>query len=817
MRISHAWLRAFVPHALTPEQVRDLISAHVATVDAMSRLRDDLRGIVVARVLEAVRHPNADTLWLTKVDDGSGAPLSVVCGAPVVTPGALYPFARSGTVMPGGVKIERRKIRGEVSNGMLCSARELALGEDAAGIMQLDIEVAPGTPLLDAVPLSDTQFEVDVLPNRPDLLSHLGMAREVAALTGTPLGLPDEVRELTGLAAPVVADREAVSDGVTVRLDDREGCPHYMGLVIRGVRVGPSPRWLSTRLESVGLRPINNVVDATNYALHGFGQPMHAFDVDRLAGNTIVIRRAGAGERIVTLDGVDRALAPHMTVIADAERAVAVAGVMGGRDSEVTETTRDIFLEVAYFAPFAVRQTRRALGLSTDASYRFERGIDPAITPLALAWAAELIVRVAGGRVDGAPVRVGGPVAKPAVVSLRPARLERLLGDRVSPEEITQRLEAIGFTVTPDGNTTLTVRPPTWRHDISRDVDLVEEIARLRGYDVLSDEVKPFRPTTVPDHPLYSATGRVREVLVGLGLAETKPLPFVRGSDDTHVRVRNPLAEDEPHLRRSVLESLARRAEYNLSRKEGDVRLFEVGAAFAPQPGALPTEEWRVGAVIMGARRPPHFTEPEPPVFDHWDAKALGERIASAAFPHQPVALLPDPGGNDGQWVVAVGEEPERRVVGRVGPLPLDRPPWAAPAYGVEVTLGPMPNARVAPEGQHAHGAGADRLGAPPAVRYRPLPVTPASAVDLALLLPDGLAAAEVERVLRTSAGPLLERLAILDEYRGEGVPAGHRSVLWRLTFRDPVRTLRDKEIEGRRQKILRSLENELGVRPRTA
>lgn len=823
MLISHDWLRAFVPHDLSPDRVQDLVSAHVATVDRVERLRDDLREVVVARVVEAARHPNADTLWVTKVDDGSGTILDVVCGAPTVLPGTLYPFARTGVTLPGGVRIEKRKIRGETSNGMLCSARELRLGEDHAGIMALDVDAAPGTPLLDALPLGDVRYDVDVLPNRPDLLSHLGLAREMAALTGIPLQMPAELGAGPATAGQPVSDpREASSGGATVRLEDPGGCPFYMGVVIRGVQVGPSPAWLATRLESVGLRPISNIVDVTNYMLHGFGQPMHAFDLSRLSQSTVVVRRALPGEGLVTLDGLSRTLGSHMTVIADAERAVAVAGVMGGRASEVQEGTTDIFLEVAVFNPHDVRVTRRALGLSTDASYRFERGIDAGMTPLALAIAARLIVQVAGGRVDGAPIAVGAPAAPRTEVALRPARLQRLLGDEVPAAEITRLLQLVGFEVAPQGDDEVRVRPPSWRHDVSRDADLVEEIARLRGYDVLSDAVKPFRPGAVPDHPLWAASRRVRDELVGLGLAEIVPLPFVRGDDATHVRVRNPLAEDEPHYRRSLLETLARRAEYNLNRMQGNVRLFEVGSALEPDAAReLPKEELRVGALIMGTRRPPHFTEPQPPVFDAWDAKGLGERIAGAAFPGESVEVEPATAEGDARWRIVRG--PERRVVGRVEPVTLDRPNWAAPAYGVELTLGPMPNAPVAMPGAHIHALVTNaneairRAVTAPAHRYRPLPTTPAVEEDFSLLVPDGMAAADVERVLRTSGGDLVERITIFDEYRGEHVPPGYRSVSWRLTFRDPVRTLRDKEIEGRRQKILRSLENELGVRPRSA
>ncbi|MEP7343834.1 MAG: phenylalanine--tRNA ligase subunit beta [Gemmatimonadaceae bacterium] len=855
MLISHDWLRAFVPHGKAPEELRELISAHIATVDAMERLRDDLRPILVARVISVGRHPDSDHLWLTKVDDGSGALLDVVCGAPNVTEGALYPFAGVGTVMPtgnkGGILIERRKIRGVVSNGMLCSAKELGLGDDHEGILALDVDATPGTPLLDVLQVGDVRFDVDVLPNRPDLLSHQGMARDIAAVTGTSLSLPPELGTEPTIVPAMWGPREASSAGVTVRVDDLAGCPRYMGVVIRGVQVGPSPEWLVQRLGSIGARSISNIVDITNYMVHGFGQPMHAFDVTALAGSTIIVRSARAGEKMTTLDGVERTLTGRETLITDRDRAVAIAGVMGGLNSEVTDATADIFLEVAYFDPARTRATRRALGLSTDASYRFERGIDPEGTPRALAVAAQVICALAGGRIDGPPIDVGGPPSRGAPVSLRPARLARLLGATVAADEITSRLTGLGFVVTDSGDDTLLVSAPSWRHDVSRDVDLVEEVARLRGYDSLSDELQPFRPGTVPDHPFHAIARGLRGLLVGWGLAEARPLPFVRGDDATHVRVRNPLADDEPHLRTRVLETLARRAEYNLSRMQGDVRLFEVGSVFAKgevATGGLPAEEVRVGALVMGARRPPHFTEPKVAHFDPWDARALGEAIARTARPGEVVSL--EAVGTGPLWRI-LSEDGE--TIGTIERLALDSPAWASDAFGIEVTIGVMPNAQVAPTGTHvvtAASAGdvplrstaaatAGKAQEPAAIeatssanaqvpfkpaataavggwKFKPLPITPAAEFDLALLIPHDLPVARVEQTIRTSAGELLERLTLFDEYHGKELPAGQRSVAWRLTFRDPVRTLRDKEIEGRRQKILRALEGELSVRPRS-
>jgi phenylalanyl-tRNA synthetase beta chain len=811
MLLSHEWLKGYVPHTLTPVAVRDLISAHVATVDGMETLWADLGDIVVARVLEVARHPNADALWLTKVDDGSGTVLEVVCGAPNVKAGRLYPLARTGARLPGNVVIERRKIRGIVSNGMLCSARELGLGEDHTGILELDVTAAPGTPLLEALPLADTRFDVDVLPNRPDLLSHLGMARELAALTGVALRLPPELDDLPEVPAARQGSIEVNGSGVTVRVEDRLGAPRYMGAVIRGVRVGPSPSWLVRRLESVGLRSINNVVDVTNYCVYGLGQPMHAFDLAGLAESTVVVRRARAGERLVTLDGVQRSLDDDVLVIADAQRPVAVAGVLGGKNSEVGPDSADIFLEVALFDPRRVRYARRLLGVSTEASYRFERGVDPALAPRALAVAVGLILKVAGGRLDGAPLEVGSADPVRAAVRVSSARLGRLLGAPLTAGEIGTLIERIGFAVEASGEELL-VTPPSWRSDVRRDVDILEEVARLRGYATLADEVRPFRPGTVPDHPLWEAAFRLRATLVGLGLLEAQPLPFVRGSDHTHVRVRNPVAEDEPHLRSSLLETLAKLVEYNYSRMNGDVRLFEIGSVFRPRPDALPVEEMRLAVAISGRRQPPHFTDKMPQIWDAWDVKALAERLLATAFPGKSLRLVPGDGNE--LWRLEAGTP--LAEVGRAVVLDIDRPAWASPAYGIELTLGQLTNEFVAAPGTHLQ-----RVQPLAAMRqhrrYRPLPVTPAAQFDIALLVPDGVTAAQIERVIRQSAGALLEDVLLFDEYRGEGIPPSHRSLAWRLTLRDPERTLREQEIVARRERVLRALEKELGVKARTS
>ena len=831
MIVSHEWLKQYVPHALSAEHVGELLSRHSVTLDGLEPLGADLSPFVIAQVVEAARHPNSDRLWVTKVDDGSGTLLDVVCGAPNVVAGHKYPFARTGTVMPGGLKIEQRKIRGETSNGMLCSPRELGLGQEHDGIMTLETDAAPGTPLLDALSLADTRLDLDVLPNRPDLLSHRGVAREIAAITGAecfPVPVSD-VGDVQLELAEAHGVRSATTGGVTVRVDDSASCPLYVAVIIRGVTVGPSPAWLVKRLESIGQRSISNVVDVTNYVLHGFGQPAHAFDLSKLQNSTIVVRPTRAGESMVTLDGVTRSVPEGTTVICDDARPVALAGVMGGRDSEVTDATREVLLEVAVFEPRFVRRVRRAVGLSTDASYRFERGVDPAAVREIARIGAALIAQVSGGQVDTL-LMVGADAQESAPVALRPARMARVLGVYVPVAEIVRRLTSLGCTVTNAGDA-LTVIPPSWRHDLLFEVDLIEEVARLIGFDALPDEMRPSRPGNTPDHPLHLAGRRVRDVLVGLGLSETRPMPFTATGDAKSPRVRNPLAEDEPFLRASLLDTLARRAEYNLARMQGNIRLFEIGNAFVASDARLPREEVRVGALVMGGRRPSHFTEPQPPAFDVWDAKALAEQMVVGAFPG--AAFTCTPGAEPVLWVLNVEGRGE---VGHVERVVLNRPVWASEAFGVEVTLGVLESDDVAPARQHAHGAshgvshgvshgashGASQSASrertepmSPGWRVRALPTTPAAEFDLALIVPDGVTAAAVEAALRAAAGELLERVVLFDEFRGSGVAVGTRSLAWRLTFRHPERTLREKEIEGRRARLLDTLDKELGIRPR--
>lgn len=792
MNISYRWLRSIAPSITdTPQRLADRLALLGAPVDEVTPLGESIRDIVIARVTEVRQHPNADRLRVCTVEAG-GAPLQVVCGAPNVEAGGHFPFAPVGAALPGGIEIRRAKLRGEVSEGMLCSARELGLGREHAGLMALAGEYEPGTNLVDALGLEDSRLVVDVTPNRAELLSHLGIARElapggVAATELTPFGDASVDVEV------VHAERDGRVAGVRIRIDDAEACPRYTAAVLRGVQVGPSPEWLATRLRAVGLRPINNVVDATNYVLHELGQPLHAFDLARLHGGEVWIRRARPGETLRTLDGVERALGPEMQVIADAERPIALAGVMGGEESEVTAATTDVLLECARFDARVTRRTARGNGLSTDASYRFERGVDPELQLVALRRLVDLIVAVGGGRVDGAALDVQpAPFVRPTV-RLRPARVERVLGVPVPPAEITALLQEIGFGVRPAGDA-LEVEVPGFRADVMREIDVIEEIARRRGYDSFPEELLPFRPSRVPDDPTIALQRALRERLVGWGFLEARTAGFAPAAD-SRVPLLNPLSSEESHLRDTLAHGLLRRVEHNWARGARDVRLFEIGTVFAPgEPGAQPRESLRVAAVFTGARQPRHWSGAAGG-WDVWDLKALASELAAVLGGEvSPGEYAP---------LAALTAEGERLALsraegggGRVAEDAVDAPAWAEPVYVVEATIPAL---------------GVERAD----VAYRALPEHPAIERDLALLVPAGVAAEEIRGVLRETGGELLEGVALFDRYEGAGLPEGTSSLAWRLRYRSAERTLTDAEVEPAVERVLRALEERLGVRRR--
>jgi len=790
MNVSRRWLEAFLGRPLDPQDLAARLAMLGAPVDAILPHHAGLTDLVVGRVEAVVPHPNADRLRVCTVNDGTAQRLNVVCGAPNVVAGGVYPFARVGATLPGGLTIERRKLRGELSEGMLCSGRELGLSEDHDGLLPLETDAPAGTPLLEVLPVDDERLVVDVTPNRADLNGHKGIARELAASYGIPFRLP-VIPGSVGLDLPPArrSAGPALTGPVEVAVERQSGCARFVGAVIRGVQVGPSPEWLRRRIESVGMRSINNVVDVTNYVMLELNQPLHAYDLATLRGGRIIAREARIGEALRTLDGQHRVLEAGMPVIADGEGVIGVAGVMGGESTEVGPTTTDLFLECAWFEPARVRAARRALGLSTEASYRFERGTDLHAAPDALRRALELLLVVAGGTLDGPAVDVWPEPAHPPRIFLRLGRVAQVLGAELPLHVVEKALVAIGAAVVAkpaDGR--IAVEPPGWRPDLTEEIDLVEEVARVHGYDQFPEVLRPFRPGLQADAPGERCSALVRRGLAALGMHEAVSLAMGPADGSDQVPILNPLSADHGFLRSSLLPGLVRAAEGNWGHQVRDIRLFELGTVFRPgAPGRVPHESLCVAGVLSGARVPPHWTASgQSADADLWDLKGVFEAVVGLAHPAATVQVE----GNG--WVARRGDGPP---VGRARVQRADAPVWAAPLLGFELELDLVP-----------------RVG----ITFRPAPATPAVERDLALLLPEGVTAAVVTARL-AAAGPLLESVAIVDEYRGPGIPAGRRSVAFRLAFRDPGRTLRDAEVDAAVQRALAALERELDVTLRTA
>lgn len=783
MNVSRRWLEAFLRRELEVQDLARRLAQLGAPADAIEPLHAELHDIVIAKVEEVRPHPNADRLRLCTVNDGSAERRHVVCGAPNVAAGATYPFAPVGATLPGGLVIEKRKIRGETSEGMLCSARELGLGEDHDGILTLETGAEPGARFLDTMGLRDERLVLDTSPMRPDLLGHKGIARELAAAYRTTFRLP-EIPGTEGFDPPAISRVTAsagTTGGLEVAIEAGSSCARFTGAVIRGVKIAPSPAWLRRRLEAVGARSINNVVDATNCVMFELGQPLHAYDLGKLSAGRIVARPARAGESLITLDGTTRKLEPAMTVIADGERADGIAGVMGGRHSELSDATTDLFLECAWFEPKATRRTRRGLGLFTEASQRFERGTDLWGVPDALRRCIGVILAVAGGKPDGDAIDLWPEPRNPPRVFLRGRRVSQILGVELPVHELERCLGAIGATVVAKpAEERLAVEVPGWRPDLVAEIDLIEEVARMHGYDAFPDELPPFRAGNQVDAPLEITARSIRRGLTAEGLYEAVTLPMGAAEPGSTgaVEILNPLSQEHSHLRRFLLPSLIRQVEANWAGHARDVRLFEIGTVFeSAEAGSRPHEETHVAGVFTGSRWPGHWTDGgHTPDVDRWDLKGLFERAVSLAIPGARMQV------EGAGWVALL---PDGRPVGRAEALAADAPPWAGQLWGFELRVDPAPRAPV---------------------RFLPAPSTPAASRDLALLLPEGLAVAEVIEAVGGAGGALLESVAVIDEFRGGALPPGRRSVALRLVMRGRDRTLRDSDVDGVVNRVLQRL-----------
>jgi phenylalanyl-tRNA synthetase beta chain len=786
MRAPLSWIRDFTP---VDAPVPDLVSALNQLgleVDGLEQPGAEITGVIAARVLNVEKHPNADKLSLVDVTTGDGE-TRVVCGAPNVVAGMVVPYAPSGATLPGGFSLERRTIRGEVSDGMLCSAKELGLGDDHSGILGLADDAELGVDVRELLGLDDVIFDLAITPNRPDAMCIVGVARELAAHFSLEFTVPE----------PKVVTDASVSRHITVVVEDDVRCPRYLGRVAR-VTMGDSPAWMAQRLVKAGMRPISNVVDVTNYVLLERNQPLHAFDLSQLAGSGIVVRLADDGERMTTLDGVERALTHEDLLICDAERAPqAIAGIMGGATAEVSATTTEILLESAYFERMGIARTSKRLKLRSESSARFERGIDPDAIAVNAERAMELLVEVAGAQVAPDAVDVYPAPVERERIRLRASRVNAVLGTDLDAEDVWEALVPLGIELDDDSDDSDAVVAivPTFRPDLDREIDLVEEVARRVGFDRIG--------RTLPDtHGQIGAlTVRQRErrlvadALVGIGLSEAITLSLVSPGDleragaplDRVVRATNPLRSEESVLRTAILPGLLRAVAGNRAHGLADVALFEMGRVFLTPldsrrvESPLPDEPEHVAMAWAGSlRRRPLEDDRAVDAYDAVDAvdvvlDALG--IADATL--EATALTGYRPGRAARLMI-VGTA--AGTVGEVAAEVLDALGLDAPVVAAELVLDAL-------------------LDAPRRDRtFRPPSRFPASTVDLAFALADTVAAADVVRTLRATAGDLLEDVHPFDEFRSDAVGAGRRSLAFNLRFRAPDRTLTDAEVGGLRQ-----------------
>ena len=795
MRVPLKWLEEFVAIDVPIDRLSELLDLSGTKVEAVHKPTGATSGVIVAEVLEISSHPNADNLTLVDVRSGYGDTQRVVCGAKNFAVGDLVPLAQVGARLPD-MEITERRIRGEISRGMLCSASELGVSSDASGILVLPPDAALGADVVSLLGLDDTVLELEITPNRPDCMSVLGVAREVSAILGNELKAPDPELQTSGsTASPVKVD-----------IEDADGCPRYLARYVDNVTVGPSPAWMSSRLLSVGVRPITNIVDVTNYVLFELGQPLHAFDAAKVYDQHIIVRRAKRAERMVTLDGQERALHPDDLLIADRKKGLALAGLMGGGDSEVSSTTTNVIIESAHFEPASIAFSSRRHGLRTEASARFERGSDPEVVGLAAARAAGLIASLAGGKVSGTVTDVYPHKVEPKTIRLRPQRVGSLLGAGIATRQQVDYLTALGMRVTERGST-LEVEVPTFRPDLGREVDLIEEVGRLAGFERLPATLPPGRSGRL-DRDQVVDRG-LRRMFANLGLHEAWTSSFMSPTDVERlgvgasdppaamVRLSNPMSEEEPAMRTTLLPGLLRAVAANENQRAPGVALFEIGRIYEPTGEQLPREAVVIGAVLSGAKRVAGWNAPEQG-WSFFDAKGIVE----AMFASLNLAR-PEFGPVDG-----LPFHPTRAAavtfpdvtVGAVGELHPDvLAGWGIerPVISFELALAPLV------------------AELPAKAKVQKLSRFPGNYVDLAIVVDADLPADQPEKVIKDVGSPELASVRLFDIYEGDQIPPGKKSLAFALELRAADRTLTDTEATEVRNRIVSALSQRLGAQLR--
>ncbi len=798
MNISINWLKSYIDFDYSPKELADRLTMLGIEVESIKQLGTGLEGVVIGKVVSITHHPNADKLVLCQVDIGKSNTLQIVCGAPNVYEGMFAPVATIASVLPSGITIKRAKLRGEESHGMLCSEKELGISDEASGLMELSTNLTIGASLTEALGLHDVIMELEITPNRPDCLSMLGVAREIHAETGNKIKYPD-VTLLEG---------EIDIAGITsVTIDDPELCPRYAARLIQGVKVGESPSWLKQRLESIGVGVINNIVDITNFVLMEYGQPLHAFDYDKLFENRIIVRRATEDEIITTLDEEERKLNSDMLVIADAEKPVALAGVMGGYDSEITESTSDVLLESANFQPTNIRATSKKLGLHTEASYRFERGADPEVVISALNRASELIVQLAGGTLCKGIVDVYPGKKEPSQIKLRSDRVNFILGTSIEAEEIEQILNRLGFGIErlPTKESTYQITIPSFRSDITREIDLIEEIARVHGYDNI--------PTTLPkgDIPIPTVNisvevqQRIKHFLLGSGMMEAVNYSFnhpncfdkIRLNDDNPLRdaikLRNPLSPEMSILRTTLLPSLLENAQRNHNHQINTIALFEMSSVFIKDK-----EPTRVAGILAGEMGGGVYGNPYRSP-DFFDIKGIVEgALAVCGITEPTFQKTEEPTFHAGRNAEVLLGEKRIGIMGEVHPIVLENYELPYKAYLFELDIETC-----------SHAADFSR-------RFEPIPVYPSIQRDLAIVVDNELQSDTPIEIINSTGGEWVESIRLFDVYEGDQVPDGKKSLAYTITYHSATETLTDKAVNDLHTKVVQKLNQELGAELRT-
>ncbi len=801
MKVSYSWLKEFVDIHLQPQELADRLTMAGLEVEEITPLAPGFSGVVVGQVLKIERHPNADRLSLCEVKTDKGLH-TIVCGAKNMKPMDKVALALPGAALPEGGRIERVEIRGVRSDGMMCSPKELGLGDDESGILILPEDTELGLDLSDAFNLKDTILEIGITPNRPDCLSIIGIAREVAALTGTRLKSPEPtVSKLTP---------EPVDDQITIEIKAPSLCPRYTAKIVKGVEIKPSPFWMSYRLESLDIRSINNVVDITNYVLLERGQPLHAFDYHTISDRKIIIRTAEDGEKVSTLDGVERELNRDMLVIADIDKVLAIAGVMGGLNSEVSEGTTTVLLESAYFNPSSIRRTSRELNLSTESSYRFERGVDPEdnITE-AIERAARLMVRYAGAKVVSDTIDVCKTKTSSAPIRFRPSRVNAVLGTDIKEKEMVSILKGLGIETGKDDGS-FTAKPPSFRIDLKEEIDIIEEIARVRGYSEIAETLPRITTSPVRLSRGELLERRIRDYLIDSGFFEVMNYSFLSPvilealgfEKERLIPIMNPLTQEQSVMRPSLIPSLVENMRYNLSYKNTDLTIFEIGKVFYRDvEGGGMVEHKRLAGLATGSRWKGLWCMDREDV-DHFDIKGVLEGILTLMdidieeVDYHPLNTCRYM-DSDGSYTIGIRDR-ELGMIGEIDIDTLEALEIEQPAIVFDMDL----DALIEISGQRRK-------------RFRPLPRLPSVERDISIILDDSITAKRVKEVILSVDDENIRDVRIFDLYRGKEIPEGRKSIALRITYLSTEKTLTEDEVNAIHSRVIDRLKEELDARLR--